>query len=217
MTPRERLALQRAAEDFKASEPSIPTDFTTDMPTEGLIWLTKGGLHLEDIKRYGFGYSPSIKRVILPCWNSDGALTCIQARNTGSAHGPKYLSQVWSGERPVWSSLCGHGGDRGTVLGEPVCQTLVLTEDILSAARVSKVGVDVWSLLGTNLMPAVLNRIGEAQYTDVAVWMDPDEAGIKARRKMLRQLGAVGINARPITSDRDPKMHTLEEIKELIR
>ena len=66
MTPRERLALQRAAEDFKAAEPTIPTDFTSDMPTEGLIWLTKGGLHLEDIKRHGFGYSPAIKRVILP-------------------------------------------------------------------------------------------------------------------------------------------------------
>lgn len=205
MTPRERLALQRAAEQFEAQEPSLPDDFTEDIPLTGLLWLSKGGLHLDDIKRYGFGWSDTHKRVIMPVWNSVGTLVGVQARNTGDAVGPKYLGQVWSGPRPVWSS------------NHRVADTvaLVLTEDILSAARVGKVNV-AWSLLGTNLLPAVIDQINTSPFTDIAIWMDDDEAGINARRKMLKQLGAVGINARPIISDRDPKMHTIEEIKELI-
>jgi len=218
MTPQQRLALQRAAEAFEASEPELPDDFTHDIPIEGLLWLSKGGLHVNDIERYGFGWSDELKRTVLPVWNSDGALVAVQARNTGTAHGPKYLGQVWSGPRPVWSSELRSGGSRETYHSSgPVDQErrLVLTEDILSAARVGKVN-PAWSLLGTNMLPAVIAQIDRSPFQEVAIWMDDDEAGINARRKMLRQLGAVGIPARYIASDRDPKHHTLKEMKELI-
>lgn len=66
------------------------------------------------------------------------------------------------------------------------------------------------------MLPAVIAQIDRSPFQEVAIWMDDDEAGINARRKMLRQLGAVGIPARYIASDRDPKHHTLKEMKELI-
>jgi hypothetical protein len=65
-------------------------------------------------------------------------------------------------------------------------------------------------------MPAVIAQIAERNPDNTLVWMDDDEAGINARRKMLRQLGAVGINSRGIVSDRDPKHHTLEEMEALL-
>ena len=214
MTPQERLALRRAAEQFEAQEPSLPDDFTTDIPIQGLLWLSKGGLHLDDIKRYGFGWSQTMQRVIMPVVGSGGELEAVQARRVDpSGYGPKYLGQVWSGPRPVWSS-------ENTGFSDPVrlgsrAGQLVLTEDVLSAARVGKV-CTAWSLLGTSLLPAVIDKIDRSPFTDIAIWMDDDDAGINARRKMLRQLGAVGIEARAIISDRDPKHHTLQEMKELI-
>ncbi len=205
MTPQERLALRRAVENFKAEEPTLPEDFTTDIPVEGLLWLTKGGLHIDDIKRYGFGWSPAMRRVIMPVLESSGQCSAIQARRVDTyGDGPKYIGSVWSGPRPVFRCY-----PKGASSGP-----IVLTEDILSAARVGKV-CEAWSLLGTNLMPAVLARLIEED-REVIVWMDDDEAGHKARKKMLRQIGAVGLPVRAILSDRDPKHHTIEEMKEML-
>jgi DNA primase len=205
MTPQERIALHRAQEAFVADPPTIPDDFTTDIPIAGLLWLSKGGLHVDDIKHHGFGWSDRMQRVIMPVHNVTGSLVAVQARRVDpNGVGPKYLGQVWDGPRPVFIAN-----------SKPDRDVLVLTEDILSACRVGKV-CTAWSLLGTNLMHAVINQIAESQYTDIAIWMDPDEAGVNARRKMLRQLGAVGIEARAILSDVDPKHHTLEEMKDLI-
>jgi hypothetical protein len=202
MTAAERLAMRRAADAFEAQEPSLPDDFTLDIPIQGLLWLSKGGLHLDDIKEHGFGWSNTMRRVIMPVM-AGSKLVAVQARRVDpSGDGPKYLGQVWSGPRPVF--IAGQSGN-----------DITLTEDILSAARVGKVA-EAWSLLGTNLMPAVIAQIAERNPDRVNVWMDNDDAGINARRKMLRQLGAVGINARGIMSDRDPKHHTLQEMKELL-
>ncbi len=209
MTAAERLEMKRKAEAFEAQEPRLPDDFTTDIPVEGLLWLSKGGLHLNDIRRYGFGFSEELRRVIMPVVGRSGKLEGVQARRVDAdGVGPKYLGQVWSGPRPVWASSWEVERPRGI-------PEVVLTEDILSAARVGKV-CPAWSLLGTNLMPAVIGKIAEAGIQTVHVWMDDDDAGINARRKMLRQLGAVGINAKGVISNRDPKHHTLEEIEELI-
>lgn len=226
MTAQERLALRRAMEEFEAQEPTLPDDFTTDIPMQGLLWLSKGGLHLDDIHKHGFGWSERLRRCIMPVVDSLGNLTAIQARRVEDGPGPKYLGQIWSGPRPVFearhsvgplvSQTPEHSGAAPTRgIHAPLGRILVLTEDILSACRVGKV-CTAWSLLGTNLMPAVINRIASSPYTDIVIWMDDDEAGINARRKMLRQLGAVGIEARAIRSDRDPKHHTLEEMKELL-
>lgn len=203
MTPAERLKLKRDAEKFEASDPTIPDDFTLDIPIAGLLWLSKGGLHVDEIRKYGFGWSETMRRVILPVYR-DMVLQAVQARSVSDDVHPKYLGQVWSGYRPVFRSS-------GTGTGK----TLVLTEDILSACRVGKV-CPAWSLLGTNLHHHTITEIANSQYDDIVIWMDDDEAGINARRKMLVQLNSVGINARGLISDRDPKHHTLEEMKELI-
>lgn len=212
ITPQERRALQQAAEAFEVDDPVLPSDFTPDIPLQGLLWLSKGGLHVNDIKTCGFGWSDKLQRVILPVWDDLGTLIAVQARNTGTAHGPKYLGSVWSGQRPVWRSPLDLQGSQTSATRR---RGIVLTEDILSAARVGKIA-EAWSLLGTNLMPAVIKQIHERKPEETIIWMDDDEAGWNARRTMLRQLGSVGINARAVVSDRDPKHHTLQEMRNLI-
>ncbi len=202
MTPRERLELAKNAAAFEASPPTLPEDFTLDMDIRGVLWISKGGLHVDDARKLGWGWSDKMRRVVMPVYEN-GSLVAIQARSVISGMKPKYLSQIHSGPRPAFKA-----GTRGK-------GSLVLTEDMLSAARVSKV-TDAWSILGTNLMDAVIVQIAASNYDDIGIWMDNDEAGLNARRKMMKQLGAVGIEARLIKSDRDPKLYTLEQIKELI-
>lgn len=194
--------MKQAAEAFEADEPSLPSDFTLDIPIPGVLWVSKGGLHVDHVRRLGWGWSEKHQRVIMPVYDGD-KLVAVQARAVHSWMKPKYLSQMWSGPRAVFKA-----GDRHT-------GTLVLTEDMLSAARVSKV-TDAWSLLGTNLMPAVIQRLADTGYTGIRLWLDDDEAGHNARKKIMRTLGAVGIEVTAIVSDRDPKHHSLQEIKDLV-
>ena len=194
--------MKQAAEAFEADEPSLPSDFTLDIPIPGVLWVSKGGLHVDHVRRLGWGWSEKHQRVIMPVYDGD-KLVAVQARAVHSWMKPKYLSQMWSGPRAVFKA-----GDRHT-------GTLVLTEDMLSAARVSKV-TDAWSLLGTNLMPAVIQRLADTGYTGIRLWLDDDEAGHNARKKIMRTLGAVGIEVTAIVSDRDPKHHSLQEINDLV-
>lgn len=202
MTPQERLQLARDAEAFEAKPPELPRDFTLDMDIRGVLWISKGGLHVNDARKFGWGWSDKMRRVVMPVYDND-SLVAVQARSVISGMKPKYLSQIHSGPRPAFKA-----GTKNT--GQ-----LVLTEDMLSAARVSKV-TDAWSLLGTNLMDAVIEQISNTTYTQVLIWMDNDKAGFKARRTMFKQLGAVGFDVRIIKADKDPKYYTLDQIKGLI-
>ena len=203
MTPQERRAMQLQAEEFRAKSPELPEDFTTELPPAGVLWLAKGGLNHCDIARHGFGYSPSMQRVIMPVYE-DGELVAVQARALHRGQEPKYLGQIRRHPRPAFQAPHSTPTD-----------TLVLTEDMLSACRVSKV-CDAWSTLGTNLCAAVLARIGETAYDQVSIWMDADAAGVRARRKMHALLQTTGKQITMIHSDRDPKKHSLEEIRRLI-
>lgn len=90
-----------------------------------------------------------------------------------------------------------------------------LTEDILSAMKIGKAGHLGMPILGTSLSNAYrveLLRIGECN-----VWTDPDAAGRKAATKIIRQLSGWGVACRNIVSARDPKKHTIDEIKEYLR
>ncbi len=205
MTPQERRELIRAAQAFEATEPTLPQDFTPNITVPGLLWLSKAGLNYHDIREHKIGWSPELRRVVLPVYNRRNILAAVQARSVEPFVKPKYLNQIWSGPRPIFRTDLQRRGDNGTV---------VLTEDIMSACRIAKTGTTAFSLLGTNLMDAPIAEIAESPYDDVVVWMDSDAAGKDARRKMLRQLSAVGINARSVYSELDPKLLDLEAINE---
>lgn len=203
MTPQERRALELQAAEFRDAPPTMPEDFTTDIPPAGILWLAKGGLNHSDVARFGFGYSKTLQRVIMPVYEGT-ELVAVQARALRKGHEPKYLGQIRRSPRPAFKAP--HK--------EPT-SVLALTEDMLSACRVSKV-CDAWSLLGTNLMPSVLADIAETDHDDIAIWMDEDRAGIDARRKMRAQLQITGKRVRLVKSDRDPKKHSLEEMRRLL-
>lgn len=50
----------------------------------------------------------------------------------------------------------------------------------------------------------------------VVTWLDPDAAGRKAAARYGKQLRAYGITVRDIKSERDPKLHHIEQIKEYL-
>lgn len=196
---RERVARLKATEAAEASiertmYPPRPANFEpSTWPLEARVWLYKAGINNALIKELGIYHHSTTNRVVLPIIEND-RLLYWQARGFDTSR-PKYLNPSVP-EKPPFKR-----GD-GPVL--------VLTEDILSAVKVSSV-TEAWCLMGTSIPDKVLSAI-IAKCKPVYVWLDPDGAGIKGRRKFVPKLRTFGIDARSIQSEKDPKYYSQEEI-----
>lgn len=213
--PRERLSfaeLQRHRKrerEFVDGEVKLPP-LKGDIPLDARIWFMKAGVSVDLAKAYGIGYSKQMDRVILPVY-TNGELKAVQARALRDDQVPKYLNSKTAAGDAVFQCK------QELMLKDrlQVTDTLVLTEDILSAIRVGRL-IDTWSLLGTSISEAQVAHIIRAGYRRVLVWLDGDEAGIKGRRKVSRKLQASGLEAAWIETEHDPKQYSNSEIKEFI-
>lgn len=199
----ERLAaLERArnAEVRASSSVALPDPRSYDpqtWPSAARVWLYKAGLSNDDIERLGAYYHPPTERVILPV-HRDGEVIYWQGRDvtwTRKSRSAKYINP------PVdKTSLCAKYGS-GPVI--------VLTEDILSAFRVSRV-TEAWSIMGTALAPGVLLDLAR-RGRPVVFMFDPDAGGDKAIREAHRALDLLGVRHATARPHRDPKYLTKQE------
>jgi hypothetical protein len=171
-----------------------------EWPDRAKLWLYKAGLGRDLIGRLGAYYHPPSDRVVLPVLDpSTGLPVFWQARAVDNRQ-PKYMAP---------------SVDRSRVLPRyGAASSPTLTEDILSAFKVGLVG-EGWAVMGTKLSTYALNLLME-RGTTVNVWLDADAAGVRGANKIMRQLQAFGIPCRNIVSDRDPKLHSRQEIQELL-
>lgn len=195
----ERAAKLRATKQADESiertvRPPKPANFDpSTWPLPARVWVYKAGIGNDLIKELGFYYHEPTKRVVMPVLDGD-KLLYWQARGFDPDHA-KYLNPSVP-DKPAYKRGAG-----------PV---LVLTEDILSAVRVGGV-TEAWCLMGTSITDLMLSAILAAD-KPVRVWLDPDGAGVKGRRKFVPKLRAYGIDASAIRSDKDPKYYSKEEI-----
>ncbi|CAJ0901393.1 hypothetical protein R6138_04575 [Ralstonia thomasii] len=202
----ERLARIREAEDAVTTSPALPmpqVHTPQQWPLEAAVWLYKAGLSNDDIARLGFYWCPRLSRVVMPVYDDAGKCIYWQARTLEPYHvNPrKYLNPAVDKSR-----LIARYGDGPAI---------VLTEDILSAYKVSLAGVAGWSLMGTRLNTYTTAQVLTAR-KPVFVWMDPDEAGQKAAKEIMRTLRAYGVTVQNVVSTKDPKLLSREEISCLL-
>ena len=193
----------RAEELFEAQEVQLPEDFVL-MPEckdyMAHVWLAQAGITQQQQQQYKIGYSPGIRRVILPVYEQD-ELVYTQARALRGEK-PKYLNPAADRSRLLFLS-------RGTYTQGPV----VLTEDILSAIRVGSF-VQTASLMGTDINEAQAHRL-ILLGSPVVVWLDGDKAGLKGAASVRRMLdGLVPVHL--IQTEKDPKCYTNREIQEIL-
>lgn len=195
----ERLAaLERArnAEVRASSSVALPDPGLYDpqsWPAPARVWLYKAGLSNDDIIRHGFYYHEPTGRVVLPV-RVDGQVVYWQARSVDGRQ-PKYLNPLVNKDTlyaPFGAGPC-----------------IVLTEDILSAARVSRV-TEAWSLMGTAMPTGVLVALLQRRLP-VVVMLDPDAAGQRAAAKIAKQLTLLGVQHGVACPHRDPKYLTRQE------
>lgn len=206
---------KRELELIEERDVRLPKDFTLDIPTAHAIWLFKAGIDGDLARKYGIGYSKYLDRVIFPVY-MDGELVAYTARARFGK--PKYIEKA----RDSNTIFVADPTLRLTSYSDFSGPDIVLVEDNLSAIRVGRVARHVVSLMGTSCnevqLSAVFSRGGLqlAREASIAVWLDPDAAGIKATRQIERALLLRGHRVRSITSDLDPKYYSYRQIKEYL-
>lgn len=204
------LDIQSARESVKtlhrtSGALSLPRDIQPVSSLEtGALWLLQAGISLDLAAKYKIVWSDKLQRVILPVYGDTGELQFIQARSTHRDLKPKYLN------------LKGLDSCSALFIGNPVqdMNLTVVTEDILSAIRVSQYARGV-SLLGTAITPEKLMRVYSLN-SPVVVWMDGDDAGREARRKLIHSLTMLGQECKWVETPKDPKEYTNTEIQEIL-
>lgn len=182
---------------------TLPDDFTTRIPKEYSTWFTSNGLDFEYLSKYTVGWSDMMQRIIIPVYHNN-ILVSWQARAVHSWQSPKYMT---ANSANVSHVLYYTGENKQS-------NHIVLTEDILSALKVGKV-TKAASILGTSLslirtMTLVNKKL------KVIVWLDPDAPGQTAAKKCIKSLQLYGIPVGNIVSIKDPKAHSLDEIRQYI-
>lgn len=202
----ERLARLKEKDEIERAviadtRPPMPADFQpTNWPVHARVWLYRAGLGDREIGQAGIYYCARLDRVVLPVVHGD-KLAYWQARGFDRDR-PKYLNPPTDK-----SNLVARYGDRGKV---------ILVEDILSAIKVGLVARG-WAILGTTISTTTAAAVAAAsEGVGVGLWFDPDKAGRAARTTIRRSLSLLGVEARIIRTDKDPKFYSREDIKRII-
>lgn len=199
-----RSAIQKVQHNNNKNDPvpSLPRDYSTDIPTEGLKWLMKYGLTIGEISSNNFGWSQQgfliatktphpvqyAPLLIMPIFDVYENLLMWQARYFGSERRcPKY-----------WTK-----GNRGCfhILGKE-SPTITLVEDLVSAIKVSRHGtcMPIFGSEVTNDVATVLS----SRYENLNIWLDKDKRDYANARVRSLAILFTG-NVRAIHTEVDPK------------
>lgn len=184
-----------------SDEVVLPPDCDTEYPQKCLDWVGHYELTRNDLLTHWAMWSEGMQRLIFPVWGEEGNLIAWQGRWFGEGQHTKWFGR-------------GNLKDTFNILGDG--EPLVLTEDIISAIKVSNCGAQAMPLYGCVVGMgrfSILRKLypyGSA----ILVWLDPDkrkEAVREARRGTL-----YGLKVSPQFSDKDPKEMTYAQIKDIL-
>jgi hypothetical protein len=173
----------------------LPSDFTREVPADGWKWLLQYGLSYTYWKPFT-GYSPKENRLVItvgtPVRFSQGRALTVGDRK--------------------WRNW-GNGHSFVETLREEVPGPVILVEDIISAHKVSQHAPTI-PLFGTSINDLVVKELQRLD-RPVKLWLDDDQYQLLPK-KINRLQTFLDHPVTYIHTDRDPKAHSLEQIKEIL-
>lgn len=193
----ERYGKIEAASD----ELRLPSDATTTLDGRALTWIGNGGVSVREALQARMVWSPYWEQLLIPLYDRDGNLCCIQAKNFNPqrASKAKYYNT-------------GDKNESRTVFSVGNSESCCLTEDVLSAIRVGRVVTGV-PLLGTSISRNYLAELRK-DYSRLIVWLDADKW--RESRDIADAGKLLGFETKTIYTEQDPKSYTDEQIKEFL-
>ena len=175
----------------------LPSDITTKFPKTTQEYLLGMYITQKDMINNFIHWSPSEERICFPIFVDN-----------------KYIG--WQGRsltrKPKWYS---QGiDDKLIYLTNNIRSTVVLVEDIISAINVGKQIISCCCLFGSNLTLSRMQALSLIGKDKFILWLDKD----KERESMKRaeELRHLGFNCYSLTTDKDPKYYSQEDILNLL-
>lgn len=197
---------QTQVDNYQSEKIVLPAGLTTQFPDRAINWIRQYGLGYSDLEQHKVMWNDQRQRLVFPYYIND-ELVGWQGRYFGvDPKEPKWFSRGKLHELIyiLHPELLDH--DRSS--------SLVLVEDIVSAIRIS-VSTSSMPLFGTDISGARLKQIKALGYNIVTFWLDNDAAPKAAKAYGLAL--AMGLNARMIITDKDPKEYSDLKIKEFLK
>ena len=168
---------------------SLPLNYTTEIPIDGMLWLYKYGLTDEEIEEYQIGYDPDSDRVILPWFDVDGKLLQYQGRALKfNKCKPKYINVGKSDFAELHNTQC--------------MRKVTVVEDLLSAIKVNRFTSTI-CLFGSYIPLNLYRHLGE-NYDKVSIWLDHDKM-VEAFKYAKRLRYTQDVETNVIATRLDPK------------
>lgn len=201
---------------------NLPEDSDTNYPEKALSWFYQYELDKQDIYNNGILWSDKESRLIFPYWHN-GVLLGWQGRYFGvDPTKKKWYSQgklekvahvLNNGRVFVGKNLTAPSIPEGVGHGMNDATRLVITEDVVSAIKVSKCGVHAMPIFGTNIKSR-WPQIRILNYQEVILFLDPDMYIKMVKESRVGVLN--GIKTTCVLSTKDPKEHSYKEIQNYI-
>lgn len=191
------LAFERKDDHVhKADKAVLPSDFTREVPAECWKWILQYGLPMSYWKAY-CGYSPKENRLIITFGNP------IRFS----------IGRAFTVDNRKWR-LYGNGHSYVETLGEQLPGPIVIVEDIISAHKVAQVCPSL-CLFGTDVHDVAVKEL-KKQGRPVVLWLDQDQYSLLPK-KMGRLQSLLGASVGHISTRKDPKELSVEEIKQMLK
>ena len=194
---------ERTVEDVDDEEDRVvmPTTATAMLPQEAVQWLAKYDISVPEAIRLGYRWEPELYQLLFPLYDEDNKLVCIQARN---------FSEKLK-KRAKYYNI-GDKSTHHTIFGKGAGDLLVMTEDIVSSAKIGR-QCCAYPLLGTSITKEKLALLA-CDYKELIVWLDEDKwkeaCAIADAAKLL------GVNAFARFTPLDPKEYSDAAIARLL-
>jgi len=181
-----------------ATKSLLPADFSREVPTRALTWLMQYGLPYSYWEKH-IGYSEAHERLVFIIGTP---LQFSIGRYVGTATPSPRKWFVW-GES--------HSHCEVVLPGEATTgDSIVLVEDLISAHKVGQIATAI-PLFGTRVHPCHLYYLINTD-KPVILWLDKDQE-LNVKKQALNLGSLLGRNIKVITTDKDPKELSFENIR----
>lgn len=170
---------------------------STSTPMDMQLWLFSYGFDYAMCRDYGIRADSG--GIYLPTYTPQGSLHTIQKRVFGNiSTNTKYITakvhvSATTPEKVPTILVRKHAST-----GSGIPTTVVLTEDILSAYKVSAAGYTAIPLLGTTLPNEAIGYLLRTKLVvpsvQIVVWLDKDTAGCKGSVEVVKTLHGLGFD-----------------------
>lgn len=186
----------------------LPADVAGELPEKAWDYLKQYELTKTDILNATVLWSEYHQRLIFPYFDDQG-LIGWQGRYLGTEktgyQGSKRLAK-WYGLGKLDSMIHVVGNSKG--------RSCVLTEDIISALKVAhNPAICASPILGSHISVKRLLRL-KLLFDTIYIWLDKDKQKESIKYSKTAQL--LGLTSYVIITDKDPKEHTDEQIKDIL-